>query len=150
MTRRALVVAVALAACVAGCAAEDPYVGSWEVNVEKSTYTPGPRPYQSQTIIVDVGGKTTIKTVVAPGRMVTATFVPVPGKEVPVTGVETMTVTQNRPDRHHLNSTWRFGGKPAGSDTVVIADDGKTLTMTTLGTDAKGNPQKWVEIAEKQ
>ncbi len=130
-------------------------VGTWKLNLAKSKFSPGP-PAKSQTIKYEAAGagvKVTVDSVAADGAVVhyayTANY---DGKDNPVIG--------NAPDRDtsartRVNATTtkavhKKGGKVMTSQTSVVSSDGKTLTLTTTGTNPQGQTVDNVSVYDKQ
>jgi hypothetical protein len=147
----------ALAFAVASMAAQtaEPIVGTWKLDVARSTYKPGPAP-KSTTIVVTPEGKgikVAVDTVNADGSPLTWGFTTLrDGKEeAKVTGnpmFDTMTAT-----RHSATAgtnVYRKAGKVVMTANVAIAADGKSMTATMTGTDAKGQAMNNVAHFVKQ
>ena len=132
----------------------DPMVGTWELNVAKSTYSPGPAPRsQSRTYVVagqDV--KATSKGVDATGKPTVSEWtVNYDGKDRPITGNPNAdALSFKRIDAYTAESTQKRAGKVVLSATRTISKDGKVMTITTKGTDAKGQAVSNVEVFEKR
>lgn len=132
----------------------DPRVGSWQLNVSKSKYTPGPAP-RSQTLKVEVAGKgekVTSESVSATGdRTVTEYTADYDGKPHPLKGsaVADM-VTLKRVDSHTTERVDTKDGKTIMTYHRVVSKDGKTMTVTTKGTNAQGQSTSSVVLFEKQ
>jgi hypothetical protein len=131
----------------------DAIVGTWKLNVAKSTYSPGPAP-KGGTITYSPAGKG-IKVVVdvaaATGEKVhweyTADY---DGKDYPVTGNPNAdTVSLKRIDARTVDVINKKDGKPTLTNRRVLSADGKTLTVTTTGTNARGQTVKDVQVFEK-
>ena len=143
--RHAVAVAVAAVGAFAlGAAAgaqTDPLVGTWKLDVAKSTYKPGPPP-KSATVVIEPAGKgikVSVDAVAADGPVKWAYTSARDGKDVPVTGnpmYDTANVTQTSPQEGTI--LYKKGGKTVATLKTSISKDGKTLTVTTDGTDAKG------------
>jgi len=134
---------VALAFTVtAGAQATDPMVGTWKLNVAKSTYKPGPPPKSSTAIIEPAGKgiKVSVDTVNADGTPLKWGFTTLrDGKDVPVTGnpaYDTAASTQKTPTSG--STIYKKDGKAVVTVMTNVSADGKTLTVTATGTDAKG------------
>src|SRR5262245_14221865 len=120
--------------------AADPVIGTWKLNVAKSTYSPGPAP-KSQTRIYEehLGGvRVTIKTVHADGQ---STSVQHPlnydGKEQPVTGSSSAdSIALEKIDDYTSEAILKHATRVIGSNRRVVSRDGKTMTITYQGTDA--------------
>jgi hypothetical protein len=132
----------------------DPRIGTWKLNGAKSKYSPGPAP-QSLTLKVEAAGK---------GEKVTAEFVDADGthrtteytanydgKEYPLTGSQIADkVSLKRIDARTTERTDKKDGKVAQTLRRVVARDGKTMTVTTKGTNAKGEAVNNIALFEKQ
>jgi hypothetical protein len=137
--------AIALAAVPAAVAAQatEPIVGTWKLDPAKSTYKPGPVP-KSATLVVDAAGKgikVAVDIVNADGSPLKWGFTtPRDGKtETPTTGNPLYdTVMSTRESANAGTNLYKKGGKVVMTTKVAIAADGKTMTVTTTGTDAKG------------
>lgn len=126
-------------------------IGTWTLNVAKSTYDPGPAP-QSETRTYEAtpdGVRMTAQIETADGQShtVTVTF-KADGKPYPETGnarVDTVKVT--RLNARESRATEMRGGKVVGHMTRVLSKDGKVLTMTFDMIDPKGHE---VRVYDKQ
>jgi hypothetical protein len=132
----------------------DPFVGTWVLNVAKSKYTPGPPP-RSQTTVYAAAGrgyKVTTKGVAADGSPTLVEFtVNDEGQDVRVTGSPDYESTSlKRIDTHQMEFTRKKGGKVVQTATASVSKDGKTRTITTTGTNAKGQKIHNVAVFEKQ
>jgi hypothetical protein len=74
------------------------------------------------------------------------------GKDNPVTGKTPFgnTVAISRVDANTTNITTKLDGKVTVTQTMVVSADGKTRTLTTKGTDAKGNPVDSTTVYDRQ
>ena len=132
----------------------DPVIGTWVLNVVKSTYSPGPGPKSStRTYVATAKGYTfTSKGVDAAGKPTASSFTTnLDGKYAPMTGsasVDSIMVT--RVDANSAKSAQKKGNKVVINTTRVVSKDGKTLTATTIGTDAAGKPTRNVEVFDKK
>ena len=126
---------------VAGAQAPDPIVGTWKLDVAKSSYKPGPAP-KSATVVIDAVGKgikVAVDAVTADGPMKWGYTSARDGKDSPVTGhpfYETANATQASPTEGTI--VYKRAGKTVATTKTAISPDGKTLTVTSTGTDAKG------------
>lgn len=115
-------------------AADDPLLGTWHLNVSKSTYRPGAPPVaQIRTYEKHKFGiRATVKTVHADGRTTTVQSIyDYDRQEHPVTGSEdtdSIVVTRMSPNRHE--ATLSHAGMEVGSLTREISKDGSTMTVT--------------------
>ncbi|HEX2460905.1 MAG TPA: hypothetical protein VHJ58_12230 [Vicinamibacterales bacterium] len=134
--------------------ATDPVVGTWELNVVKSKFSPGPAP-KSETRTYVVSGqeiKGTAKGVDSEGKAVAVEWTVVDdGKDRPVTGTPDIDMLSiKRIDSHTVESTHKRDGKVVATARRTVSKDGKTLTITTKGTNAKGQAINNVQVFEKR
>jgi hypothetical protein len=134
--------------------ASDPRIGTWKLNAAKSKFNPGPAP-QSLTVKVEPSGKgekVTAETVSADGTRTTTVYTAAfDGKDYPLTGSPTADmVSLKRIDARTTDRTDKKGDKVATSLRRVVSQDGKTMTVTTKGTDAQGQAVNNVIIFDKQ
>ena len=151
----AMTLAVILVAAIAVVAAQGPNsrIGTWHLNVAKSTYSPGPAP-KSQVLTIEAAGageKVTSESVSATGaKTVTVYTANYDGKPYPITGSETAdTVTLKRVDANTSERTDSKSGKPVQTFIRVVSKDGKTMTVTIKGTNAQGQTVNNVVVFEK-
>jgi hypothetical protein len=134
--------------------ASDPRIGTWKLNVAKSKYSPGPAP-QSLTVNVEPSGqgeKVTTEFVNADGTRTTTEYTAnFDGKDYPLTGSQIAdTVSLKRSNARTTVRTDKKGGKVAQTLRRVVSKDGKTMTVTTKGTNAQGQAVNNVAVFEKQ
>ena len=140
-----------LPASAQGVSGEDPLLGTWHLNVSKSTYNPGPAP-KSQTRIYKkhrFGIEGTVKTVEADGRTMTVQSVfDYDKQEHPVTGAEDIdTIVMTRINTHTSVATFSHAGMEIGTFERVVSRDGKQMTVTLK----RSTPQTSnVEIYQKE
>ena len=73
------------------------------------------------------------------------------GKDYPVTGDPASDArSYKRVDDHTLALTVKKGGKVTMTGSIVAAADGKSRTVTTSGTDSKGNKIRSTAVYDKQ
>jgi hypothetical protein len=147
------VVAVAGAMAVGSAQGMSPRVGTWHLNVAKSTYSPGPAP-TSQVLKIEAAGegeKVTSETVSAAGAKTVSVYTAnYDGKAYPITGSATSdTVALKRIDANTSERTDSKGGKPVLTYHRSVSKDGKTMTVTVKGTDAQGKAVNNVVVFEK-
>ncbi|MEO5861629.1 MAG: hypothetical protein ABIW48_05970 [Burkholderiales bacterium] len=134
--------------------AADPTVGTWKLNVAKSTYSPGPAP-KSMTLKIEAAGEG--EKLKAEGVRGDDTPIQVEytaqydGKDHPISGSPMAdTVSLKRLDANTTERTDKKGGKVTQTLTRKLSSDGKTVTVTVKGTDAEGRPINNVAVYEKQ
>jgi hypothetical protein len=128
-------------------------IGTWHLNVAKSTYSPGPAP-KSQVLTIEAAGageKVTSESVSATGAKTVSVYTAnYDGKPYPITGSETAdTVTLKRVDANTSERTDIKGGKTVATLVRTVSTDGKTMTVTIKGTNAQGRTVNNVVVFEK-
>jgi hypothetical protein len=142
---------VALAA--ATVAQTDPGLGTWKLNVAKSKFSPGPAP-KALSVTFSAAGqgvKAVIDGAGPDGSKVhweyTANF---DGKPYPVTGnPDGDMVIAKRINPNTVETAYTLKGKPTTTNTRVVSADGKTLTVTSKGTNAQGQTVNNLQVFEK-
>ena len=134
--------------------AADPLVGTWKLNVAKSTYSPGPAP-KSLTAKIEAAGegeKLTADGVRGDDTPIRVEYTAqYDGKDYPISGSPMAdTVSLKRLDANTTERTDKKGGKVVQTLTRKLSSDGKTLTVTIKGTDAEGRPINNLAMFEKQ
>ena len=133
--------------------ARDPVLGTWLLNVAKSTFE-GPAAPGKRTMVFTLTGDairhttTTIPVgvpgvVVAGGNEYVAKYDNV---DVHITGSFLDTVALKRIDARTVERTGKFEGKVVETSTRVISADGRTMTVTTKGT----NPTTMMDYSSVQ
>lgn len=137
-------------------AQSNPLVGTWKLNVTKSTFDPGPG-YKSLTRTVEAEGngvKYTFEGAAADGKPVAYGFtVKFDGKDNPITGSMPSgadTISAKRIDSHHYVATQKKGGKEIGTAKVTVSKDGKVTTVDATGTTASGAKSHDVQVYDKE
>ena len=158
--RKLLITAMLVIAAAAGgapnalAADPDPIVGTWQLNVSKSTFTAG-QALKSQTrTYAQSGGTITLdmKTVGADGTASTThTSYQFNGKDAPVTGnPDYDTLLPKRVGSHTARFTLKKGGKIVGTTSRTVSKDGGTLTSKTKITTATGEKSENVLVFDRQ
>ena len=150
------------AAAVSGAASaqskDDPALGTWKLNVAKSTFTPGP-PIKGDTRSYEVNDAgwliVTTETIQPDGTRTGVRFAAkFDGKAYPQIGrfAPTVTLLTYEPvDKRTLKYTQRdASGKIVSTNTRTVSADGKTMTIEQKSTDASGRPVVNVELFERQ
>jgi hypothetical protein len=135
-------------------AGPDPVVGTWTLDLSKSTFPAGMAP-KSQTRTYSQSGPSitlVMKTVGADGKEATAqTTYQLDGKDYPITGspdYDTLTAKQVNP--RTATFTLKKGDKAVGSTNRTVSKDGKILTSKTSVTTAKGDKSESTMVFNKQ
>jgi len=148
------IVSAAGGATIAAAADPDPVIGTWQLNVAKSTFKPGPA-FKSQVRTYSQSGQSiavVIKTLHADGKETTTQVTyQLDGKDYPVTGnpdADSNSVKQV--DSNTAKFTLKKAGKVVSTGTRTVSKDGKTLTVKSKGTSAKGEKFDDVLVLDKQ
>lgn len=159
MTRKSpqslLLIAIALVSFGAALYAADNNIGTWKLNVAKSKYDPGPAP-KSATLKIEAWGEDGVKFssdgMDAEGKPTHFDFqAKYDGKDVVVKGNPDFDMlAYKRVDANTLEVTTKRAGKVAGTGKVTVSKDGKTRTVTQMGTNAKGEKINNVMVYDKQ
>jgi len=139
---KTLFVGAILALGTSVASAADAVIGTWKLNVAKSTFSPGPAPNsQTRTYAESAQGiALTIKTVAQDGKESTATVTfKEDGKPYAMSGNPDFdTVSVKRVDAFTTNSTQTKAGVSVGTGVRAVSKDGKTLTFSQKGTHVNG------------
>jgi hypothetical protein len=137
---------------------DDPALGTWNLNVAKSTFTPGP-PITGDTRSYEVNDAgwliVTTETIQADGTRTGVRFAAkFDGKAYPQIGrfAPTVTLLTYEPvDKRTLKYTQRdSSGKVVSTNTRTVSADGKTMVIEQRTTNASGQPVVNVELFERQ
>ena len=152
----ASIFALAAVVCAPAFAQNNPAVGTWKLNVEKSKYNPGPAP-KSLTRTLEAQGdnvKYSFDGVSAEGTGVAYSFtVAYDGKEAPITGSMpggADAISIKRIDATTFEATLTKAGKVIGTAKSEISKDGKVTTVTAQGTNAEGQATTSSAVYDKQ
>jgi hypothetical protein len=134
--------------------AADPALGTWKLNVAKSKYSPGPAP-KSGNITFEASGdavKRTGEQIAADGKKSSLSYTAkMDGKFYPVTGTDLYDeISIKKIDDHNTEAAMTRGGKAAVNAKRSISKDGKVMTITITGTNAKGEKINNVIVYDKQ
>ena len=136
------------------CFAASPQMGTWKLNQAKSKITPGT---MRNTMVVyeeATGGKVKITTdgIDAHGKPAHSEWTgKLDGKDYSVTGDPTSDMrSYTKVDDRTLNFTVKKGGKVTVTGRVSVSADGKSRTVTTSGTNAKGKKFTNASVYDKQ
>jgi hypothetical protein len=134
--------------------AADSEIGTWKLNIAKSTFSPGPAPKgQLRTYADSAHGMTiTIKTTGADGKESTQTAsFKYDGKPYPVSGNPDLdAVSIMRVDASTVHVTQMKAGATIGTAVRTVSKDGKTLTLTQKGTRANGMKFDEILVFDRQ
>jgi hypothetical protein len=128
-------------------------MGTWKLNEAKSKFAPGAT--KNHTVVYKAAGdnvKVTVDGTDSDGKPAhnewTGKF---DGKDYPVTGDPTSdTRAYKQVNDRTLELTTKKDGKVTVTGRIAVSADGKTRTVSTSGTDAKGNKVKNTAVYDKQ
>jgi len=134
--------------------AADSNLGTWTLNVAKSTYSPGPAP-KSLTVKFEAAGdgiKSTANSVAADGSSThteyTASY---DGKDYPLKGMKDAdTVSLKQIDANSTERIDKKAGKVVRTYTRKLSADGKTMTVRITGTDEQGGTINNTVVLERE
>jgi hypothetical protein len=132
----------------------DPVVGTWNLNLAKSTFGGGPAlKSQVRTYSQSARGLTLkMKTVSADGKETTtqATY-QLNGKDHPSMGNPDFdSLSGMQIDTNSAEFTLRRAGKPVGKIRRAVSKDGRTLTINLVITNANGVQTSALTVFDKQ
>jgi hypothetical protein len=152
------VVALGLVVVLAGTTLAQPgssNLGTWKLNLAKSTFSPGTAPKSATftNVVAGAGVKSTTDTVRADGTAIHSENTEVyDGKDNPISGssLNGDTVAGTRVDANTLKFVYKKDGKVTVTSTNVASSDGKTYTITAKGTNTLGQTVNTVAVYDKQ
>jgi hypothetical protein len=141
-------------AVIAAGSDADPLVGSWILNLAKSTFGGGPA-LKSQIRIYSQSGRSTtlnMKTVSAAGEETnTKVTYQLNGSDYPSKGNPDFdSLSGTRIDTNTADFILKRGGKPVGKIHRAVSKDGQTLTINFVIADAKGVQVSQLTVFDKQ
>ncbi len=148
--------ALALPGALLAQAANNPFIGTWVLNISKSTFKPANTAPRSQTRIFEAMPdgmlQATFHTVVPDGTASTATLkYKDDGKPYTLTGYPPVdTVKQTRVSPREVRGTFMLNGKVVGRFTDIVSEDGKSRTATMLIPNASGKADRNVWVFDRR
>jgi len=149
----ALATLLSISTAASAADAPDSVIGTWKLNTAKSSGGSLPKS-ETRTYAAAPGGGLALswKRVGADGKetSVQATY-KYDGKDYPVTGsrdFDSLSVT--RVDANTTHGTQKRMGKPVGTSTRTISKDGKTMTLVSELTSAKGEKTTTTLVYDRQ
>jgi hypothetical protein len=133
--------------------ARDPRTGTWQLNVTKSTYKPGPPP-KSQIVRIEPSGqgeRVRSDALNTNGtRVVTEYTAAFDGTDYPLTGsLVANSVSLKRIDARTTERVDKKDGHVMLVYKRVVSPDGKTMTVTVNGVNAQGQQVSNVVVFER-
>ena len=133
--------------------ASDPFSGTWVLNLPRSKMPPPAPKSLIVHLVVDAAGlEVTEEIVNSSGERQTihgkGKF---DGKDYPEAGVAYAdTFAYQRVARNTIKSVAKKAGKVVVRETVVVSDDGKSMTATYFSTDASGKQITTIAVFERK
>lgn len=129
--------------------------GTWELNIAKSTYEPGPPPYRRSTCKIETMGESVKVTYDMVGIRGGITHIEwtgkLDGKDYAIQGIdEAVTNAYTRIDDRTYDVVVKSDGTKAATARIMIALDGKTLTSIMATRNAQGQTLKTTIIYDRQ
>ena len=133
---------------------DDPVLGTWKLNVEKSRFVPGPG-WRSQIRVYQItpsGVLVTWRGVDAKGGKMQVSYTyKYDGRDYPMAGSGSYdTLNAVRVDALTTKSEEKRSGKTVGIAMRTVSPDGKILTITDEGTNRKGQAFSQVLVFDRQ
>jgi hypothetical protein len=131
-------------------------VGAWELDLSKSTFSPGPPP-RRQTLFYKVDGPgltALLQGIDATGRPInfdpSNLYIHFDGKDHPTPrpGYDSSAWTRISANKYLVHRKKR--GKVVLTSINVVSSDGRTMTITTTGMNENGRPVHDVRVYEKR
>ena len=152
MKKRIIGLTMMLSLAAGGIGLASPHMGAWKLNEAKSKPAPGAG--KNSMVVYAAAGdqiKVTVDGKDAEGKNThnewTGKF---DGKDYPVTGDPTSdTRAYKEAGANTLEMTIKKDGKVTMTGTIVVSADGKSRTVTTSGTDAKGAKFESIGVYDK-
>jgi hypothetical protein len=155
-------VLLVLTFCIAGVvgatpsAQDEPRVGTWELNLAKSTFSPGPAPRQ-QTLTFRAAGPqwlALLQGTDASGRPINPDMnnlaITFDGRDHPTKTENYDTTAWKRINATTYEVIRKKAGKIVLTSVNVISADGRTMTITTKGVNADGQSVHNVRVYDKR
>lgn len=131
-------------------------VGTWELNLAKSTFSPGPPPLK-QTITFRSAGPQWIALLQgldASGKPINPDMnnlaITFDGRDHPTSSIDYDTTAWKRSSGNTYEVIRKKAGKVVLTSTNEISRDGKTMTITTKGINANGQTVHNVRVYDRQ
>ena len=156
LTRIALSLCVVPALAPAALAQNESRVGTWELNLEKSAFSPGPAPRRQTLTFREDGRQWTalVQGLDASGQPIALDadnlMINFDGRDHPTPAPDYETTAWTRVDDHKYLVTRKKMGKVVLTSTNILSADGKTMTITTIGQNAAGQPVHNVRVYDRR
>ncbi len=150
------VLTLSLAASGVSLAQNDPFVGTWKLNVAKSKFTGMSAPKsETRTMVAQGNGlKITYDGIAADGSSISYSITSnLDGKDSPIGGTSPLgadSAAIKRVDANTITSVAKKAGKTIYTTRTVVSKDGKVTTQTVKGTNGDGVPISLTTVWDKQ
>jgi hypothetical protein len=138
-------------------AQDNPFVGTWKLNLAKSKFTgtPTPKEMTREVTAAGSGAKYSFTGTDANGGAISYSFTTnYDGKDSAITGSGTPggadTVALKRINAKKVEGTLKKGAAEVAKVTAVVSKDGKSSTVTSTGKSADGKSMSAVSVYDKQ
>jgi len=130
-------------------------LGTWKMNLDKSTYSPGPKPTTAGTLRIEAAGdgeKISVNGVGADGKATAYNYnATTDGKPYPTPGspygdMASMKII----DARTSEITYTSNGKVTRTARRTVSADGRTLTIVSTGVNPKGERYNNTVVYDKQ
>lgn len=156
LTRIALSLCIVPALASVGLAQNESRVGTWELNLAKSTFSPG-LPPQRQTLTFRAAGPqwtALIQGIDASGKPINPDvnnlLITFDGRDHSTPTIDFETTAWKRVDANQYLVVRKKGGKVVQTSTNILSNDGRTMTITTTGHNAPGQAIHNIRVYERQ
>jgi hypothetical protein len=139
--------------------ADDPFAGTWKLDIAKSQLGPAPpgRAVKEETMVIQITGdvaSVTLKGTREDGSAILTKY-STPRQGGPVTYTENappagVSIVNTRINERTVEFTTMRDGKEVTTQHVTVSPNGKTLRNAVKGTDAQGKPVQAVNVFQKQ
>ncbi len=135
--------------------ADDPFTGTWVLNLSKSNIPPPFTAAKSQIVHLAINGSDfEIREEVVTDsdeKLTIHAKAKFDGKDYPITGTPAVdTIVAERVDRNTIKDVWKKDGKIIMKETAVVSPDGNSITGTYSVTDATGKQVTAIAVFEKK
>lgn len=135
--------------------ADDPFTGTWVLNLSKSNIPPPFTAAKSQIVHLAINGSDfEIREEVVTDsdeKLTIRAKAKFDGKDYPITGTPAVdTIAAERVDRNTIKDVWKKDGKVVMKETAVVSPDGNSITGTYSITDEAGKQVTAIAVFEKK
>jgi hypothetical protein len=134
----------------------DTRVGTWELNLAMSTFSPGPPP-KRQTLTFQTAGPhwtALLQGIDASGKPINPDMnnlmISFDGRDHPTSTLDYDTTAWKRVSANTYEVIRKKAGKVVLTSTNVLSKDGRTMTITTKGHNAAGQAINNIRVYDKQ